>query len=143
VYHATILHALVPAQDLLEQPPQLRDVPLPVGELVQRAADGVLASDLELFEESRIGKLDPETIVEHQQPLTNCGNDRRDGISLGVHGCRPGAFPFDVHARQGRPRAGSASASLVLEHGVFSSFGSSRRGCLDLTERTLLGRFRR
>ncbi len=70
---AVILHPLAPAQHLFEQPPQRRDVPLPVAELVQLAPDRLLAPDAELLEECGIGELDRETVVEHQERL----GDRR------------------------------------------------------------------
>ena len=85
---AVIVHPLTPAQDLFEQPLQVRDVPLPVSELVQQASHGLLRQDVELLEECRICQLDREVVIEHQERLAYRPKDRGREISFGVDACR-------------------------------------------------------
>ena len=66
----------------LEQVAQIGDVPLPIAELVERPADGLVATDLEGLEERAAGGHDAEIAVEHEQGLAHGVDDAlRQGVA--------------------------------------------------------------
>jgi hypothetical protein len=63
------VHRRVLGDDGLEQDPKGGDVPLPVAQVVQQAAHGVLRIDLEDLVEGPAGRQDDEAPVQHQQAV--------------------------------------------------------------------------
>ena len=70
-------------EDVLEQHPQFGDVPLPVAEVVDEIADGLLGRYLEGFVETEIGREDFQLRVQHHQRLAH-GLDDALGILQGL-----------------------------------------------------------
>jgi hypothetical protein len=77
------VHRRVFRDDGLEQDPKGGDVPLPVAQVVEQAAHGVLRIDLKDLVEGTAGRQDDEAPVQHQKRLVDRIDDRL-GERLGV-----------------------------------------------------------
>jgi hypothetical protein len=89
-----------PRDDLLEQVAQVGDVPLAVAELVEVAAEGVVAADPEGLVERAAGADDAQVAVEHEQGVAD-GVD--DALRLDVAGAQEAVEVFQVHRSASRP----------------------------------------
>src|SRR3546814_513115 len=76
VLDPVVFYGLRFGQDLIEQTPQLRNVPLAVAEVVKTTPDRLLGCDLETAIEGGIGPLDDQLAGQHQERVVDGADDR-------------------------------------------------------------------
>ena len=84
-----VLEAAVVRQDVLQEPAQLRDIPLPVAELVDEPALGFLRRDPEGLVERLVGRDHAEILIQHQERLLDGIGDalgKLPGLDRGLLG---------------------------------------------------------
>src|SRR4029079_8434748 len=79
VRHLEVLDRLAPGEHVLEEPTELRDIPLPCAEVKYRAAFRFGGLDLEEVIKSPVGGPHPEIRIRHEE-----GGPRRghDGVGM-------------------------------------------------------------
>ena len=75
VFDLVVFNRMAVAQDLGYQRPQLGDVPLAVAQVVDEAALRFFFGDMEVPEESGVGRADPQALVEDHERLSQGHND--------------------------------------------------------------------
>ena len=74
--HRVVLDGFVLRERFVEQPAQIRDVPLPVAEVVEQLPLGVAGRDAEQPIEGRVRALHAQPPVEHEQRMAHRVDDR-------------------------------------------------------------------
>src|SRR5690606_31930249 len=84
VVDLVVVEGLVVGEDILQEPPELGDVPLPVPEVVDEAADGLFGPGAERPVERLVGRLHAEVEVEDEETLADGVHDHFGEVAGGA-----------------------------------------------------------
>ncbi len=100
-------------EDLLEQGAQARNVPLPVAQVVEKPAFGVLRQNLKCAVEGAVGTLHPQMPVQDQQRFAHSVDDAADIQGVGARRrSRRCAVPRPVVHRHRTPSSRTGSTEV-------------------------------